>query len=109
VDECHLPLVHSGTSTWLFSVRAQSEEAKMRKLGLARCPCCQSTDVHGSRVQGLRDMAARLLLLRPVRCHRCMFRHYRPFFAHTVPQSAVVAKIPSQRVGSIKPSEQRKA
>lgn len=81
----------------------------MRKLGLVRCPCCKSTDVCGSPVQRLRDMAALLLLLRPVRCQRCLFRHYRPLFAHTVPQSTVVAKMPSQKVGSTKQSGRRTA
>jgi hypothetical protein len=81
----------------------------VRNLGIVRCPCCKSTDVRGTRVQGLREMAALLLLLRPVRCQRCLFRHYRPLFAHTVPQSPVVAKMPSQKVGSTKKSGQRTA
>jgi hypothetical protein len=83
----------------------------MRKLGLRRCPCCTSTDVHASHIQSLRDLAAFLLLLRPVRCHRCMFRHYRPLLTHTIraPQRTAVAKMPSQPVGSAKQNEQRTA
>jgi hypothetical protein len=45
----------------------------VRKLGLVRCPCCKSTDVRGSRVLRLRDVAgavtaspARLLSALPV-------------------------------------------
>jgi hypothetical protein len=66
----------------------------MRKIGLERCPWCNSTDVYASRPRSLTEVVGTLFLLRPVRCHRCLFRHFRPFFAHTVqyPQETMVSK-----------------
>lgn len=45
------------------------------------CPYCHdSSHVYLSRVQTLRDALAFVIMLRPVRCHSCLRRFYRPFF-----------------------------
>lgn len=52
----------------------------MLRIGFDRCPYCHRADVYTSRPQGLWEELAVLLLLRPVRCHDCMHRSYRPIF-----------------------------
>jgi hypothetical protein len=48
------------------------------------CPYCHdSSHVYLSRVKTLRDAAAFIFMLRPVRCHSCLRRFYRPFFLDT--------------------------
>src|SRR6476646_10554916 len=56
------------------------------RIGLRSCPYCHdSSHVYLSRVKTLRDLAAIIFILRPVRCHSCLGRFYRPFFLNTPP------------------------
>src|ERR1700730_9483628 len=52
----------------------------MRRIGLKDCPYCGSTEVYRSQPKTLADSACIFLLVRLVRCHDCMCRHYRPLF-----------------------------
>jgi hypothetical protein len=53
---------------------------------LRSCPYCHdSSHVYLSRVKTLWDAAAIVFMLRPVRCHSCFGRFYRPFFLNTPP------------------------
>jgi hypothetical protein len=52
-----------------------------------RCPNCDSEFVRRSRLQ-TRDWACLALLRRPMRCNRCFFRFYAPFWFR--PQRGVV-------------------
>jgi hypothetical protein len=53
---------------------------------LRSCPYCDdSSHVYLSRVKTLWDAAAFIFMLRPVRCHSCLGRFYRPFFLNTPP------------------------
>ncbi len=64
----------------------------MYRIALAACPHCKRTsDIYLSRVQGVWEKMAILLLLRPVRCHRCTQRHYRPIFVPTRPAQSTAA------------------
>ena len=48
---------------------------------LRSCPYCHdSSRVYLSRVKTLWDALAFVIMMRPVRCHSCMGRFYRPFF-----------------------------
>lgn len=50
------------------------------------CPYCgDSSHIYLSRVKTLLDLIAIPLLLRPVRCHSCLGRFYRPRFVKTLP------------------------
>jgi hypothetical protein len=56
----------------------------MYRIALAACPHCKrNSDIYLSRAQSVWEKMAILLLLRPVRCHRCTQRHYRPIFVAT--------------------------
>jgi hypothetical protein len=50
----------------------------MWSIGFGRCPYCSSDEVCRSRVRSVLDKLAFLVLLRPVRCHGCMRRHFTP-------------------------------
>jgi hypothetical protein len=54
----------------------------MRSIGLKDCPYCGAPEVFRSRTERTTwlDRACGLLLLRLVRCHSCLRRHYRPAF-----------------------------
>ena len=48
---------------------------------LRSCPYCHdSSRVYLSRVKTLWEAVAFVFMLRPVRCHSCLGRFYRPFF-----------------------------
>jgi len=56
------------------------------KIALRSCAYCHdSSHVYLSRVKTFWDMAAIIFTLRPVRCHSCLGRFYRPFFLNTPP------------------------
>ena len=58
----------------------------MPRIGRSVCPyCCGSSHIYVSRFKSLWEVAASLLLLRPVRCHDCLSRFYRPVFMKTLP------------------------
>ena len=58
----------------------------MIKVRFRSCPYCQDpSHVYLSRGKTLWDLAAIIFTLRPVRCHSCLGRFYRPFFLDTPP------------------------
>ena len=55
-------------------------------ISLRSCPYCNdSSHVYLSRVKTVWDAAAFIFMLRPVRCHSCLARFYRPFFLNIPP------------------------
>jgi hypothetical protein len=49
------------------------------------CPYCgDASHIYLSKVRTLLDVGAILLLFRPVRCHSCLGRFYRPRFVKTL-------------------------
>jgi len=66
----------------------------MLSIGLGRCTSCGSDEVYRSRVRSIFDTLAFLVLLRPVRCHRCMRRHLTPILFPT--KNDVVSGKPPQ-------------
>jgi hypothetical protein len=57
------------------------------------CPFCgDSSHIYLCRVKTLLDLSAILLLFRPVRCHSCLRRFYRPRFVKTLPPPPVRLK-----------------
>jgi hypothetical protein len=56
------------------------------KIGRNSCPYCGGTShIYASRFKNLWEVAAIFLLLRPVRCHDCLSRFYRPIFIKAAP------------------------
>jgi hypothetical protein len=82
----------------------------MHRIGFEHCPYCNCSDIHASRPQSLWEEIAILFLLRPVRCHYCKFRHYRPLFVPTMPPHArtMGSKKPAQATSASR-DEQRSA
>lgn len=61
----------------------------MLPIGFKCCPYCRrSSHIHISRFKTLWEVAALVLLLRPVRCHDCLLRFYQPAFIKISPRSA---------------------
>ena len=52
----------------------------MHKIAVRDCPYCDSSEVYRSHPKTLVEKASVLFLVRLVRCHGCMRRHYRPLF-----------------------------
>ena len=50
----------------------------MRRIGLENCPYCGSYEVYVTAPKTFWEKIPVVFLLRFVRCHRCMHRHYRP-------------------------------
>jgi hypothetical protein len=55
----------------------------MLRIRTQNCPHCNSSNIYVSRPKRLWEELAILFLLRPVRCHYCSLRHYRPLFVPT--------------------------
>ena len=55
----------------------------MRLIGLGRCPYCSSDEIYRSVTRTIWDRLAFIVLLRRVRCHRCMRRHFTPLIYPT--------------------------
>jgi len=56
----------------------------MFKVRFRSCPYCHDpSHVYLSRGKTLWDIVAIVFTLRPVRCHSCLGRFYRPFFLNT--------------------------
>jgi hypothetical protein len=68
----------------------------MRRLGVKDCPYCGSSEVYSSQPKTLADSACIFLLVRLVRCHNCMHRHYRPVFFPAAKYVTRLAKKPVQ-------------
>jgi len=63
------------------------------RIGLRSCAYCHdSSHVYLSRVKTFWDLAAIIFMLRPVRCHSCLGRFYRPFFLNTPPPPPIKIK-----------------
>ncbi len=80
----------------------------MRSIGLERCPSCGSDEVYRSYVRSVLDRLAFLVLLRPVRCHRCMRRHLTPMLFRTK-HAVASAKPPQNSVHRTPVAETRKS
>jgi hypothetical protein len=61
---------------------------KMRRISFKTCPHCGCSKIYGSSSSFLRQAVSFLFLLRLVRCHVCMRRHYRPIFVSTAENPA---------------------
>jgi len=53
---------------------------------LSRCGHCGRSDLYNSRRRGVLDRLLALMLLKPVRCHWCLIRQYRPLFVAARPR-----------------------
>ena len=77
----------------------------MRRLGIKSCPYCGSGKVYISVPKRFRETLYVLFLVRLVRCHACMRRHFRPVILpaakypdkYTVP-TKLVQPVPSKKV-----------
>jgi hypothetical protein len=47
------------------------------------CPNCGGSEIYLSRLRGWQERVLLVLLFRPVRCYRCMRRHYRSILVPT--------------------------
>ena len=56
---------------------------KMRRISLRNCPYCGCSKIYASSSALLWRAISSLFLIRLVRCHVCMRRHYRPIFVAT--------------------------
>ena len=87
-----------GIRNLVFSARAENKTYRsllkdgkllapvyiLRRLTLrSYCPYCLSSRVYFSRPTGWWEENLFVFLLRPVRCHSCMRRRYRPIFLST--------------------------
>jgi hypothetical protein len=70
----------------------------MRRIGLKNCPYCGSSKIYVSSSDTSLQKASFLFLLRLVRCHVCMRRHFRPLFL-------AAAKSPATRSALTKPAD----
>ena len=52
----------------------------MRRISLKNCPYCRSSRIYVSPPTTVWQKISVLFLLRLVRCHVCIRRHYRPIF-----------------------------
>lgn len=83
----------------------------MLRIGKEKCPYCYRSDVYVSSPKSLWEEFAALLLLRPVRCHDCMHRFYRPLFVPTplAPTRSSALKKTTQQTDTGKSDKQRLA
>ena len=86
----------------------------MLRIGAESCPYCHQNDIYVSNPKTLSEELAVLLLLRPVRCHDCMHRFYRPLFVSTpvCPTRSTLStpsKKPTQQTDSATRDNQRSA
>ena len=83
----------------------------MLRIALESCPYCHRSNVYVSSPKSLWEEAAVLLLLRPVRCHHCMHRFYRPLFVPTpiAPARTTASKKLTQQTGTTEKDKQRSA
>ena len=83
----------------------------MLKIRMQNCPHCNSSNVYISRPKRLWEELAILLLLRPVKCHYCQLRHYRPLFVATaLPERSIVpSRKTAQSTGAADRDERRSA
>lgn len=70
----------------------------MRRIGLQECPYCSSHEVYESQGTTCRGRASGLLLLRVVRCHGCMRRHYGPIWVPALEYPTLSVKKQAQAV-----------
>ena len=55
----------------------------MHSLALNNCPFCEHANIRVSQRKSAWEKIAVVLMIRPVRCHGCMNRFYRPIFVAT--------------------------
>ena len=61
----------------------------MRPIRVKNCPFCGCSKIYASRSATPWDRFWAHFLLRLVRCHVCMRRHYRPMFVRTLANPAI--------------------
>jgi len=66
----------------------------MRRISFRDCPYCHSEEVYRSHQSTWGDLASRIFLLGPARCHGCMRRHLRPVFFPAHEQVPLMGKKP---------------
>jgi hypothetical protein len=82
----------------------------MRRVSLKNCPYCGCSQIYVSSSATLWQRTSVLFLLRLVRCHTCMHRHFRPIFVATPkPPSTDAVSRKSVDVVPIKKAEKRPA
>ena len=75
----------------------------MLRIGRKSCPYCHRPNVYVSSPESLWEEVAVLLLHRPVRCHDCMHRFYRPLSIPTPIALEIAQTIkPKQRANATK-------
>jgi hypothetical protein len=67
-------LSRSGT---IYNYMCTGQRGNMRRIGLKMCPYCRSSEVYVSGPKTFWERIPAMFLLRLVRCHNCMRRHYR--------------------------------
>lgn len=84
---------------------------KMRRISFKNCPYCGCSKIYTSSTTTPWQTLASLFMLRIVRCHVCMRRHYRPAFLPVATKN--VAREPQRRedigVWAIKGKKSRSA
>ncbi len=82
----------------------------MRRMGFKNCPYCGSSQIYISAPKTLGERFPALFLVRLVRCHTCMRRHFRPLLL-PAPKHPEEYTVPVKRVetASIKETEKRSA
>jgi hypothetical protein len=78
-------------------VPATDSVGNMRRISLKNCPYCGCSKIYLSASATLWQQMSVLFLLRLVRCHTCMRRHYRPIF---LPAARNPARAPERRTAA---------
>jgi hypothetical protein len=64
-------------------IKVDLGRTRMHRIGLTSCPYCGSSEIYASDTRTLWQRVPIVFLLRLVRCHVCMRRHYRPIIYPT--------------------------
>jgi hypothetical protein len=84
---------------------------KMRRISLRNCPYCGCSKIYTSSSTTLWHKVCSLFLLRLVRCHVCMRRHYRPIFLPAAVRNVAGEPMRREAIGvwTIKDKKRRSA
>ena len=81
----------------------------MRRISLKNCPYCGCSKIYVSPSKTLWQKISVVFLLRLVRCHVCMRRHFRPIFLPAAENPARNTPRKAADVVSFKTKEKRPA